>query len=280
MEKRHFGNTGEKLSVAGFGGMLVMGETQASADRMVAEAVNKGINYFDVAPTYGDAEERLGPALLPYRKSVFLACKTVERSAEGAEKELSRSLERFKTDHIDLYQLHALNTEEDIRQVLAPCGALEFIWKAKQKGIIRFIGFSSHQEDAALKLFDNFDFDSCMFPLNVFCWIKNGMGKKVIEKVKEKGAGLNALKAIAKTKRPKGKWEKWKKCWYEPLEDEKDLKLAVRFALSLPITSALSSSHEELFRLQCEASEYPKPLTKEEEQYLLKKYEGVEELFK
>ncbi|MEI7905248.1 MAG: aldo/keto reductase [Candidatus Firestonebacteria bacterium] len=280
MEKRAFGKTGEKLSVAGFGGMLVMQEPQATADRMVAEAVEKGINYFDVAPTYGDAEEKLAAALLPHRKSVFLACKTAERSAKGAEKELTQSLKRFKTDRLDLYQLHAVNTAEELGEVLAPGGALEFLLKAKQRGLLRFLGFSSHHEHSALALFDSFAFDSCMFPLNFFCWHYAGLGKKLVKKAAEKGAGLNALKTLAKTKRPAGKYEKWNKCWYEPLVQPEDIKLAVRFTLSLPVTSALSSSHEELFKLQCEASNNALPLTEAEEAFLKNKYAGLEPLFK
>ena len=93
MEERTLGQTGEQLSIVGFGGILVMDEEPASASRLVAQAVDRGINYFDVAPTYGNAEERLGPALEPYRRSAFLACKTDKRTAKEAQEEL-RSMRR------------------------------------------------------------------------------------------------------------------------------------------------------------------------------------------
>lgn len=88
LPRRPYGRTGERLSIIGFGGIVVSGVEQEHADRVVAQAVEKGVNYFDVAPTYGDAEIKLGPALEPYRKDVFLACKTTQRTKEGAAAEL------------------------------------------------------------------------------------------------------------------------------------------------------------------------------------------------
>ncbi|MCW4026735.1 MAG: aldo/keto reductase, partial [Candidatus Bathyarchaeota archaeon] len=114
MERRRYGETGVELSVVGFGGIIVKDETPSSARRIVAEAVRRGICYFDVAPTYGNAEERLGPALEPYRDSVFLACKTTKRMKEEAEEELHRSLRLLRTDHFDLYQLHGVTTLEEV----------------------------------------------------------------------------------------------------------------------------------------------------------------------
>ncbi len=108
IEKRSLGKTGEKLSMIGFGGIMVDKATTEESAIWVKEAIDNGINYFDVAPSYGNAEEMLGPALEPYRKDVFLACKTGERKKEGARKELEQSLKYLRTDHFDLYQLHAV----------------------------------------------------------------------------------------------------------------------------------------------------------------------------
>ena len=119
------GGTGEKLSVLGFGGILVMEEEPSRAADLVAEAVDRGINYFDVAPSYGNAEERLGPALAPYRGRVFLACKTGQRTRAGAEAELRQSLRNMRTDHFDLYQHHgatALVVEALIGELLSEEG--------------------------------------------------------------------------------------------------------------------------------------------------------------
>ncbi len=279
MQKRKFGKTGAELSVMGFGGMLVMDEPKKSAERLVASAIDSGINYFDVAPTYGNAEETLASALLPFRKNIFLACKSVERGGSGLRRDLERSLKRFKTDCLDLYQLHAVNTAEEQAKVFAKGGPLEVLVKAKQQGLIRNIGFSSHQEETALELIREFDFASIMFPLNVFCWYKVSFGKKVVAAAVKKGMGINALKTICKAARPAGAAKKWEKCWYLPLDEQSDIDAAVRFTLNLPVTSALSSSHEELFRMQLAAGVNPKPLAGKEIRDLLAKYGDTAPLF-
>jgi hypothetical protein len=125
LPRRVLGRTGERLSVIGFGGIVVMDEEQSAANRFVAEAVERGVNYFDVAPSYGNAQEKLGPALKPYRKACFLACKTTEREKTGVEKELNESLRILQTDHVDLYQLHALTTLDDVEKAFGPGGAKE-----------------------------------------------------------------------------------------------------------------------------------------------------------
>ena len=108
IERRALGKTGRKLSVIGFGGLLLKDSTPAQAAEWVREAFEAGVNYFDVAPTYGNSEERLGPALEPYRRDVFLACKTTQRKRAEAAAELDRSLSRLRTDYFDLYQLHGV----------------------------------------------------------------------------------------------------------------------------------------------------------------------------
>ena len=117
---------------------------------MVRQAYEAGVNYYDVAPTYGDAQQRLSPALEPFRKNVFLACKTAERSRQGSEKELNESLRLLRTDYLDLYQLHALTSKEDLDKAFGPDGAMETFLKAKKEGKVRYLGFSAHSVEAAL----------------------------------------------------------------------------------------------------------------------------------
>lgn len=142
--KRTLGRTGEKLSIVGFGGIVVMNEENGPASNIVAEAVDRGVNYFDVAPSYGNAQERLGSALAPYRKNCFLACKTEGRMKDDSRKQLEESLRLLKTDHVDLYQFHALTKMTDLDKVLGPGGAMETMEAAKKEGKIRYIGFSVH----------------------------------------------------------------------------------------------------------------------------------------
>src|ERR1700759_4284317 len=142
--RRPLGKTGEHLSIIGFGGIVVMDENPTQSKNIVAEAVDRGINYFDVAPSYGNAQERLGPALAPYRKNCFLACKTEGRMKDDSRKQLEESLRLLQTDHVDLYQFHALTKMTDLDTVLGPGGAMETMEAAKKEGKIRYIGFSVH----------------------------------------------------------------------------------------------------------------------------------------
>jgi aryl-alcohol dehydrogenase-like predicted oxidoreductase len=255
MEKRSLGKTGERLSVIGFGGIVVRDEPPPKAAEHVARAIERGINYFDVAPTYGNSEERLGPALQPYRDQVFLACKTEQRAAKEAAAELHCSLARLKTGHFDLYQLHGVSSLEQAEQILAPGGALEAFTQARQQGLIRHIGFSAHSEEAALRLLDAFPFDSVLLPINLFCWREGGFGPRVCEKAVQKGTGILALKCLAKRPWREGEGRKWPKCWYAPVDTVAEAKIALAFTLSQPVTAAVSPSHAELLWLACDALE-------------------------
>jgi predicted aldo/keto reductase-like oxidoreductase len=239
LPRRKLGKTGEELSVIGFGGILVTDETPEEAANRVARAIDLGCNYFDVAPTYGNAQDMLGPALEAYRKDCFLACKTHERYAEGAEKEIHESLKKLRTDYFDLYQLHALSGVEDVEACFGPGGAMEPILKAKEAGKIRFLGFSAHSQEAALLAMERFDFDTILFPVNFVCWHQGNFGPAAIAMAKEKGMGILALKGMAMTTIPEGVEKPWPKCWYIPIEDEALSSLSLRYTLSLGVTAAI-----------------------------------------
>ena len=180
LERRALGRTGERLSILGFGGIVVMNATTQEASNRVAEAIDHGVNYFDVAPSYGNAEDMLGPALEPYRKGVFLACKTTERSREGSQRELDSSLRKMRTDHFDLYQLHAVTTRDDVEKIFAPGGALETFVAARKAGKVRFLGFSAHSVEAALALIGRYEFDTILFPTNFATWHAGNFGPQVL----------------------------------------------------------------------------------------------------
>jgi aryl-alcohol dehydrogenase-like predicted oxidoreductase len=250
--RRHFGKTGDELSVLGFGGVIVMGATAEDSANHVAEAIDRGITYFDVAPFYGNAQEMLGPALAPYRDRSFLACKTRERTAEGAQRELEESLQLLQTDHFDLYQLHSLqNVEDDVNVALGPGGAMETIVRARDAGKIRHIGFSAHTQEAAHAAMDQFDFDSVLFPVNYFAWTKGNFGPSVVERARSKNMAVLALKSLAHRAWTKPEWKAdgrpWPKCWYKPLEDQDAMTLALRFTLSRDVDAAIPPGHWEFF---------------------------------
>lgn len=261
ISRRPLGRTGENLSIIGFGGIVVMDEEQSHANAVVREAFEAGVNYFDVAPTYGDAEIKLGPALEPFRKEAFLACKTAERDADGAARELEESLKRLRTDWFDLYQLHSLTTKEDIGKVFGPGGAMETFIKAREQGKVRFLGFSAHSVEAALAAMERFDFDTVLFPLNFATWYKGGFGLQVVERAQARGMGILALKAGARGKISQGTKKAFEKCWYEPLTDPEQIAKGYAFTLSLPVTACLPPGEEKLWRLALEAGRSFVPLT-------------------
>lgn len=239
--KRKLGKTGEMLSIIGFGGILVMDEPQPEANSAVSLAVDRGINYFDVAPTYGNAEDKLGPALKPFRKNSFLACKTGKRDKSGAREELESSLKKLETDHFDLYQLHAISSVEEVEQVFGPDGAMETFVQAKKDGLVRFLGFSAHDEAAALLAMGKFDFDTILLPINYAACLSGNFGPNAVKKAREKGMGILALKGLAHGRTPDGEDPPFKKCWYNPipLENEELADHALRFTLSQGVTAAI-----------------------------------------
>ena len=239
LPKRRLGRTGEKLSVIGFGGIIVSNIAQDEANNRVARAIDQGCNYFDVAPSYGNAEDMLGPAFEPYRKDCFLACKTQKRDAAGAEEELHTSLKKMRTDYFDLYQMHAISSIDDVEKVFGPGGAMETFIKAKKEGLVRFLGFSAHSQEAALLAMEKFDFDTILMPVNFVCWFQGNFGPAALARAKEKEMGILALKGLALTRIPEGGQRPYAKAWYVPIEDETIGDLSLRFTFSRGVTAAI-----------------------------------------
>lgn len=285
MQYRTLGRTGAQLSVIGFGGIVVTQVDQSEANRHVARAVERGVTYFDVAPSYGngEAEVKLGPALEPFRGQVFLACKTGRRDAAGAQEELDRSLQRMRTDHFDVYQLHAMKEMAEVEQVFGPGGAMEVFQRAREQGKTRFLGFSAHSAEVAVALLDRFAYDSVLFPFNFASFWEGNFGPQVIAAAQKAGAGLLALKGMARTKWPDGMTRDerpWRKAWYEPIADRETAELALRFTLGLPITAAVPPGHAELFEIALAVAADPRPLTPDEEQRLRQLATQTEPLFR
>ncbi len=272
LPRRPLGKTGEHLSVIGFGGNIIREQPQSEADRMVREAYEQGINYFDVAPLYGNAEELMGPPLEDFRKEIFLGCKTNQRFAEGSQMELERSLKRLHTDYFDLYQLHYITSHGDMEKIFGPGGAIETLDKAKRDGKVRFLGFSAHSEEAALYAMDHYDFDTVMFPVNYVCAFSGDFGPRVVQEAHRRGIGILALKPGARRLHQKGEQREGEfgKCWYRPFEEMDEISLSYRYTLSQPVTSALAPQFESLHKKAVEAGKNFKPLG-EEELAMLKK---------
>jgi len=279
MEYRQLGNTGEKLSIVGFGGILAAREDQGTANKLVDEALDAGVNYFDTAPTYFDAEDRMGPALRNKRNRVFLACKTENRTRQGAWDLLTASLQKLGTDHFDLYQFHAVTTMEEVETIFGPGGAMESFEKAKREGLIRYIGFSAHSQEAALALMARYRFDSVLYPFNWVNLLEGSFSLPVLDEAKKQNMGILALKGMARTKLAEGAEKILEKTWYEPLSEERHAKLAFRYTLAQGITAALSPGYLKWFRWALEtASPFQEP-SKEEIEELRILSRGVKPLF-
>ncbi len=266
--KRPYGKKGDKISIIGLGGIVLARLPQKEADAIAREAFERGINYFDVAPTYWDAEERMGPAIKSFRDKLFLACKTTKRDAKGAQEELEASLRKLQTDHLDLYQLHGLSKMEELEQCFAPGGAMEVFLKAREQGKVRYIGFSAHSEEVALEAIKRFPFDSALFPFNFVTLFKGNFGWELLKEAPKRGVTLLALKAMARTHWQEGA-KRLEKCWYEPVTDPRLAEMALRFTLSLPnITAAIPPGDENIFRMAIPFAERFRKITQREEQQL------------
>jgi len=279
IEKRALGKTGEMLSMIGFGGIVVDKATTEQAANRVREAIDYGINYFDVAPSYGNAEEMLGPALEPYRKDVFLACKTGERKKDGARRELEQSLKRLHTDHFDLYQLHAVTTLEDVDTIFGKDGALETFVEARDEGKVKYLGFSAHSVEAAMALMDGFDFDTILFPFNFAAWYNGNFGPQVMDKAQKKEMGILALKAMAWRRWEEGEERTIDKTWYKPLTDKEQAREGLRFTLSHPVTAAIPPGHEDLFSMALKLATDFKAMDKNEIAVIKEKAMKTEPIF-
>jgi len=254
MKKSILGNTTLEISSVMFGGIINMNESSETAAKYVSYAIEKGVNYFDVAPaaSYGDSEKMLGPALVPYRKDINLACKTFCRDAESAKRDLYSSLEVLKTDHFDVYQLHALMGKEDVDAVFAKDGAMNVLIKAKEEGIIRHLGITSHDEDAAVYALAYYDFETVLFPINWALDMGKNFGGRLIDICHYKNIGLLAMKSLAHRKWFDGEGSRFPKSWCKTIYDNDELGVAaMKYALSKGISAMVPPGNFEQFEFVC-----------------------------
>lgn len=228
-------------SVAIFGGFAFAQATQDEADRAMEMVIEAGVNHIDVAPTYGDAELRLGPWLARARDRFFVGCKTTERTKERAARELRDSLERLQIDAFDLYQLHAVTTMEELEQATGPEGALQAVLEARAEGLTRFVGITGHGLKAPsifLEALSRFDFDSVLFPVNFVLWrndVYRREAEKLLRECRARDVGIMGIKAIARSRWQEG--EPWKyTTWYRPFDQTEMIQQGIDFALSQGVT--------------------------------------------
>jgi len=280
MQRRPYGRGGEDVSIIGLGGIVVKERPQAEATAIVCKALDRGVTYFDVGPGYGDPELLLGPALDGVaRDSYFLACKTARRDAKGAREDLERSLRRLHTDHFDVYQLHNCARPEDVERTLGPGGALETLVRAREQGLTRHVGFSTHDEEAGCRLLDAFEFDSVLMPVNWVCILRGTCGPKLLARCREKGVTFMALKAMARTNWDKPRHPEFPFTWYRPETDPEFGPLALRFALGQGVATAIPPGAPGLFFRAVDVAENYRPLSDEELARLKDRAQQFEPIF-
>jgi aryl-alcohol dehydrogenase-like predicted oxidoreductase len=267
MELRKLGKTNHMSSVVAFGGAALWKISQAEADAAIEMAVARGVNHFDVAPSYGEAEMRLGPWMEKHHKEIFLACKTQARSKAAAWESIKRSLERLKVDYFDLFQFHGVDDLETLNVILSPVGALEAVLEARQQGLVRYIGITGHRPYLHCEALNRFDFDTVLFPLNrVLAAHSNDHNdfRPLLDLAQGKNAGTIAIKSV--TKQPWGSPMHMQKTWYEPFDNPVDIDKSLRYTLSQDVTTAALPGDLSLWPMILDSADRFKPMGREEQE--------------
>jgi aryl-alcohol dehydrogenase-like predicted oxidoreductase len=238
MERRRLGRLGHDSSVLIYGGAGLSDVPQHVADESIAEALDAGINHFDTAADYGESELRLAPWMPTIRERIFLATKTGDRSATGAYDSVRRSLERLAVDRVDLIQLHAVGSLDELDRATGAGGALEGVLRARDEGLVGGIGITGHGMHAPathVEALRRFPFDTVISPYNVALADVADYRRDfdaLLDAVRTADAGLIVIKALARNlwRSPEAAT---RTTWYEPLEDRAAVDAAVALALGI-----------------------------------------------
>ena len=283
MQTRRFGRTNHMSTVAIFGGFALSQATQEEADRTLEFVIESGINHIDIAPSYGHAEERLGPWMPRERQRFFLGCKTTQRTYKGAAEECKSSLERLQTDYFDLYQIHAITTFDELDLVTQPGGALEAMIEARKSGLTRFIGITGHGVLAPIlfqEALKRFDFDSVLFPINFIQYADpeyRRQAQALIILCRDKDVATMIIKSIAR-----GPWKDQHQAyitWYKPFTDPNQIQKAVNFVLSQEITGLCTAGDPDLLPKVVHACENFIPMDVDQQEALIASADLYEPIF-
>jgi aryl-alcohol dehydrogenase-like predicted oxidoreductase len=238
MPTETFGRTGHRSTRTIFGAAAFSDVTQAEADRTMELLLRFGVNHIDTAASYGDSELRLGPWIEQHRAGFFLATKTGERTSQAAYDQIRRSLERLRVDQVDLIQLHNLVDPAEWETALGPGGALEAAIRAREEGLVRFIGVTGHGTTVAAmhtRALERFDFDTVLLPYN-YPMMQNPIYaadfEELLARCRERGVAVQTIKAI--TRAPWSDRPQTAATWYEPLRDLVAIDRAVHWVLGRP----------------------------------------------
>ncbi len=273
MEKRRLGRTGHESTVVTFGTAGIGRVTQAEADTAVRHILDHGVNHIDVAPSYGEAMERLAPWMPKLRPQVFLGAKTRMRTRSDAWENIQSCMNRLQVDSFDLFQLHSVGTMADLDAVTASGGALEALVELRERGLTRWLGITGHGPDAPrthLEALRRFDFDTIMFPLNATLYRNPEYREAAEELLAEactKDVGVHTIKMLARG--GWGKHEREHATWYDPHRGQSDIDEAIRWLLSQPMHTAPSVGDVRLLPLALNAAERFTPMAEREQEAIV-----------
>lgn len=237
MQQRRLGRIGHDSSVLIYGAAALAEVDQDVADSSIQLALDAGINHFDVAASYGDAELRLGPWMPRIRERIFLATKTGERAVGAAWAQINHSLERLQTDRLDLIQLHAVGDLDELDLVTGAGGALEAAVRARDEGLAGAIGITGHGNKAPAthrEALRRFPFDTVLSPLNYVLSLDPvymGDYQELVAEVRAQDAGLMIIKTVSRRNWPDGDSRPYT-TWYEPFDDQERITAATVWVLS------------------------------------------------
>jgi predicted aldo/keto reductase-like oxidoreductase len=246
VQQRRLGRVGHQSSVLIYGAAALAEVDQDTADASIRLALDAGINHFDVAASYGDAELRLGPWMPTIRDRIFLATKTGRRDREAAWAQVNQSLERLQTDRVDLIQVHAVGDPEELDLVTRPGGSLEAVVRAREEGLAGAVGITGHGHQAPAthrEALRRFPFDTVLTPLNYVlaqdpAYLADYQA--LVAEVRAQDAGLMIIKAASRRNWPEPV-EHGYATWYEPFDDQERIAAAVARVLSHPEATGLAT---------------------------------------
>ncbi len=248
MEKRRLGRLGHDSSVLIYGAVALGDVTQEAADRSVRQALDGGINHFDVAADYGDAELRLGPWMTDIRDAIFLATKTGLRDRDEAWAQINSSLERLQTDRLDLLQLHAVGDVPELDRATRPGGALEAAVRAQEEGLVGAVGITGHGHQAPathLEALHRYPFATVLTPLNPVLWRDDQYRadyEALVVEVQCQDVGLMTIKTVSRRNWPSERESHPYATWYEPYNDQERITAAVSWVLAHRETTGLATA--------------------------------------
>lgn len=264
MQKRTLGRTGHDSTIISFGTYAVGWLSQDEADEAIQLVLDHGVNHFDIAPTYGEAMERVAPWMPDIRERVFVGAKTAVRDRDGAWRDVESIMRRMNVEDFDLFQLHSVGDMQQLELATAPGGSLETLVEMRDQGLTPWLGITGHGPEVPatiLEALKRFDFDTVMFPLNPAASRDPDYrrdSEALLTECKARNIGVQTIKMIAR-----GGWgdgDQETNTWYDPHREQNDIDRSLWWVLSQPMHTAPSCGDVELLPKVLNAAERFVPL--------------------